>query len=152
MLNWKRVIVGDAFRVPSRDFNFYRDSFLAWPFLLFTIAALVNLFSRGIDHRPGFEFAALSVVSLLLARERFALIAGGLGFCAVQSLVSFFLRHNRVGLLVAIITGALFVLFIRSLKNYKPSYEWPKGLSIAAVLVGLSSLGFTLLVFRWINR
>ena len=152
MLSWKRAIVGDAFRVPSRDFNFYRDSFLAWPFLLFTIAGLVNLFSRGADHRPGFEFAALSLVSLLLARERFILIGGALGFCAVQSLLSFFLRHERVGLLVAIITGALFVVFIRSLKNYKPSYEWPKGLSIAALLVGLSSLGFTLLVFRWIGR
>jgi hypothetical protein len=75
-----------------------------------------------------------------------------LGFCAVQSLLSFFLRHDRVGLLVAIITGALFVVFIRSLKSYKPSYEWPKGLSIVAVLVGLLSLGFSFLVFHWISR
>jgi hypothetical protein len=152
MPNWKQVIVGDAFRVPSRDFNFYRDSFLVWPFLLFTIAALANLFSRGSDHRSGFEFAALSGVSLLLARERFALIGGALGFCAVQSLLSFFLRHDQVGLWVAIITGGLFLVLIRSFKNYKPSYEWPKGLSIASVLLSLSSLGFTLLVFRWIGR
>lgn len=152
MPNWKQVIVGDAFRVPSRDLNFYRDSFLIWPFLLFTIAGLANLFSRGVDHRPGFEFAALSILFLLLARERIALVGGALGFCAVQSLVSFFLRHDWVGLAVAIPSGTLFVVLIRSLKNYKPSYEWPKGLSIAAVLVGLSSLGFSILVFRWIGR
>ncbi len=152
MLSWKRAIVGDAFRVPSRDFNFYRDSFLVWPFLLFTIAGLANLFSRGSDHRPGFEFAALAVLSLLLARERLILIGGALGFCAVQSLLSFFLRHDWVGLAVAIPCGALFVVLIRSLKSYKPSYEWPKGLSIAAILLSLSSLGFTLLVFHWIGR
>lgn len=152
MVSWKRVIIGDAFRAPSHDFNFYRDSFLAWPFLLFSVAALANLFSHGSDHRPGFEFAALSVLSILLARERFVLISGALGFCAVQSLVTFFLRHDRVGLVVAIISGALLLVCIRSLKNYKPSYEWPKGLSIAALLLSLSSLGFTLLVFRWIGR
>jgi hypothetical protein len=146
------VIVGDAFRLPSRDFNYYRDVFLVCPFLLFTIAALANLLSRGSDHRLGFEFAALSVVSLLLARERLVLIGGALGFCAVQSLLSFFLRHEWVGLAVAIPSGALFAILIRSLKGYKPSYGWPKGLSIAAVLVSLSSLGLSILVFHWISR
>jgi hypothetical protein len=152
MPNWKQLIVGDAFRLPSRDLNYYRDLFLMWPFLLFTITALVNLFSIGKDHRLGLELAALSILSILLARERIALIGGALGFCAVQSLVSFFLRHDWVGLAVAIPSAALFIVLIRLLKDYKPSYGWPKGLSIATVLVGLSSLGFTLLVFRWIGR
>jgi hypothetical protein len=84
MPNWKQVIVGDAFRVPSRDLNFYRDSFLIWPFLLFTIAGLANLFSRGHDHRLGFVFAGLSLLSILLARERLILIGGALGFCTAQ--------------------------------------------------------------------
>jgi hypothetical protein len=140
MPNWKQVIVGDAFRVPSRDLNCYRDTFLIWPFLLFTIAGLVNLFSTGRDHRLGFIFAGLSLLSILLARERLILIVGALGFCAVQWLLSFFLRHDRVGLAVAVPSGALFVVLIRSLKGYKPSYGWPTSLSIADVLVGLSSL------------
>ena len=152
MANWKQMIVGDAFRVPSRDFNFYRDSLLVWPFLLFTIAALANLSSRSSGHRSGLEFAALSVVSLALARERFALIGGALGFCAVQSLLFFFLRHEQVGLWIGTITGALFLVLVRSFKNYRPSYEWPESLSIATVLLSLLSLGFTLLVFRWIGR
>lgn len=152
MPNWKQMIVGDAFRLPSRDLNYYRDLFLMWPFLLFTIAALVNLFSVGKDHRLGLELAGLSILSILLARERFALIGGALGFCAVQSLLSFFLRHEWVGLAVAIPSGALFVVLIRSLKGYKPSYGWPTGLSIADLLVGLSSLGLSLLVFHWIGR
>jgi len=152
MPNWRQVIVGDAFRVPSRDLNYYRDTFLIWPFLLSTIGALVNLFSRGQNHRSGFIAAGISLLLLLLARERIVLIGGALGFCAVQSLVSFFLRHDWVGLAVAIPSGALFVVLIRSLKGYKPSYGWPTGLSIADLLVGLSSLGLSILVFHWIAR
>ncbi len=117
MPNWKQVIVGDAFRVPSRDFNYYRDSFLIWPFLLFTIAGLVNLFSGNHDHLLGFKFVGLSLLSILLARERIILVGGALGFCAVQSLLSLFFRHDWIGLVVAIPTGALFLLLIRWLKK-----------------------------------
>jgi hypothetical protein len=145
------MIVGDVFRAPSRDFNYYRDTFLIWPFLLFTIVGLVNLFG-GHDHRLGFIFAGLSVLLILLARERVILVGGALGFCAVQSLVSFFLRHSWMGLAVAIPSGALFFVLVRSLKDYKPSYGWPTGLSIVDLLIGLSSLGLSILVFRWIGR
>lgn len=149
MLSWKRTIVGDAFRVPSRNINFYRDIVLAWPFLLFSIAALANLLSRTSDHRPGFEFAALSLASILLAKERLPLVVGALGFCFAQSTITSFLRHSGVGLLVAIITGASFVVLVRRFKNYKPSYERPAGTTVE-LLIGLSSLGLTLLLFHWI--
>jgi hypothetical protein len=152
MPNWKHVIVGDAFRVPSRDFNYYRDTFLIWPFLLFSIAGFVGLFSRGHNHRLGLIFIALSVLCILLARERVILIASAIGFCAVQSSLSFFLRHDLVGLAVAIPAGALFLVLIRFLKDYKPSYGWPRGISIVDLLVGLSSLGFSIFVFHWIRR
>jgi hypothetical protein len=150
--DWKKVIVGDAFRLSSHDFNYYRDLFLLWPFLLFTIAGLVNLFGVGHDHRDGVKFVALSLVTILLARERFPLIGSALGFCAVQSLLSFFLKHDWRGLAVAIPTGTLFFLLIRSLKDYKPSYQLPRSGRIVDLLVGLFSLGFSILVFRWIPR
>jgi hypothetical protein len=152
MSDWKCTIVGDAFQLPSHDFNYYRDIFLLWPFLLFTIAGLVNLFGVGHDHRDGVKFVALSLVTILLARERFILIGGALGFCAAQSLLSFSLRHDWVGLAVAIPTGTLLLVLIRSLKDYKPSYQWPKSLTIVDLLVGLSSLGFSILTFHWISR
>ena len=152
MPDWKKIIVGDAFQLPSHDFNFYRDLFLVWPFLLFTIVGLVSLFGVGHDYRDGAKFVALSLVTILLARERFILIGGALGICAVQSLLSFFLRHNWVGLAVAILTGPLFLLLIGSLKDYKPSYQWPRSSSIVTALVSLLSLGFSILVFRWIGR
>ena len=96
------MVVGDAFQLSSRDFNYHRDLFLLWPFLLFTIAGLVNLFGVGHDHRIGIKFVALSLVTILLARERFILIGGALGFCAVQSGISFVLKHDWIALAVSI--------------------------------------------------
>lgn len=88
------MVVGDAFQLSSRDFNYYRDLFLLWPFLLFTIAGLVNLFGVGHDHRIGMKLLVLSLVTIVLARERFILIGGALGCCAVQSGISFVLTHD----------------------------------------------------------
>jgi hypothetical protein len=152
MPDWKRVIVGDAFQLPSHELNYYRDLFLVWPFLLFSVTGLVNLFGVGHDHRIGVKLVALSLVTILLARERFVLIGGALGFCAVQSLVSFFLRHDWTGLAVAITTGGFFILLIRSLRGLKASYQWPRGMRIGDLLVALSSLGFGILVIHWIGR
>jgi hypothetical protein len=148
--NWKRIIVGDAFRLPSRDLNYYRDSFLAWPCLIFTIAAVSSLLG---GHNPllALKFAALSVLFILLARERVLLIVSALGFCVVQSLLSFVLGHDWIALAVAISAGGLLGLLIWELRNYKRRYERPKGLSIVDLLVGLSSLGFSLVLFRSIH-
>jgi hypothetical protein len=41
MRNWNRIIVvGDAFKPSSRNLDYYRDLFLVWPFLLFSIIAV----------------------------------------------------------------------------------------------------------------
>jgi len=57
MANWKQMIVGDAFRSPLHDFNYYRDTFLIWPFLLFTIAGLVsNLAATWVGARHSLIF------------------------------------------------------------------------------------------------
>ena len=152
MPDWKRVIVGDAFQLSSRDFNYYRDLFLVWPFLIFTIAGLVDIFSLGQDHRIGYKCLGLSLISLLLARELLILIAGSLVCCAVQSGISFALKHCWIALAVSLSTAALFVLLIRSLKDYKPSYIRPRGIHIVNLLISLTSLGFTIAVFHWILR
>ena len=126
--------------------------FLLWPFLLFTIAGLVSLFGVGHDYRAGVKFLALSLVTIFLARERLILIGGALGFCAVQSGISFVLKHDWMALLVSICSSAFCLLLIRSLKDYKPSYSRPKGTFIADILIGLTSLGLTLALFSWIRK
>src|SRR5260370_19865860 len=49
-----------------------------------TLFRSVSLFGVGHDYRDGAKFVALSLVTILLARERFILIGGALGICAVQ--------------------------------------------------------------------
>jgi hypothetical protein len=146
------VVVGDAFQLSSRDFNYYRDLFLLWPFLLFTIAGLVDLLGFGRDHRIGIRFLALSLVTILLARERFMLIGGALGFCALQSGIFFVLKHDWIALAVSISSSTLFLLLLRGFRNYKPSYSMLKGIRIADILTGLTSMGLTLALFSWILR
>jgi hypothetical protein len=151
-VDWKRAIVGEAFTLPTKDLNFYRDLFLMWPFLLFAVAAFTNFLRRGVNHRQGFIFLGLAVICLLLAREKFALIGGALGFCFAQSQWALFIKHDIVGLWVGIVTGLLLVVFMSSLKNYKPKVQYPRGLSIATLLLGLCSLGLTILLIRWIGQ
>ena len=152
--NWKQVIVGDAFRAPSRDVDYYRDRLLIWPFLLSTIVALATVFGGSHEYGLAFRFGTVSLLCILLARERILLIVGALGFCAAQSLFSFVVKHDWIGLAVAIPTGLLFLVLIRLLsrKHYRPSYGWQNGLTLVDLLVGLTSLGFGIVVLRWMNH
>ena len=149
--NWKQIIVGDAFRVPSTDVNYYRDSFLVWPFMLFSIIGLVNLFTRGVDHRLGIKYSALAIAAILLAKERAILFLAALGFCALQSLISFGLKHEWVALATAMLTGAPFLLFLRAWADYKPSYQRSRGSTMVDLIISISSLGLTLALFRVIR-
>lgn len=94
----------------------------------------------------------MSLVTILLARERFILIGGALGFCAVQSGISFVLKHDWIALAMAISSSTLLLVLLHSLRDYRPTYHTPKGIRIADILTGLTSLGFTLALFSWIRR
>ena len=151
MPNLKGLLSADGPARPTRTINYYRDLFLFWPFLLFTVSALVDFAPSSQDHRVAIRFAALSIISILLARERLLLVCSALGFCAVRGLITLSLTGDRRALGVAVLFGAVFFLLVRLLKGYKPSYEWPRGLSVFDLLVGLSSLGVTMLIARYVR-
>ena len=153
MPKWNRIIVGDAFRLPSRNFNYYRDLFLIWPFLLFSIAGIIHVFTSDHLHRVlGMKCLVLAALALALARERRILFLGALGFCAVRFLFALVMTQDWRALVGLLATGIPLLLSVRFLADYKPSYEWPEGLSIVSLIVGLSSLGLTLAAFSWIQR
>ena len=149
MPDWKRMVVGDVFRLPSRNVNYYRDLFLLFPFLIFAAAGVFKL----LDHRwaLGGECIGLALGALLLARERLFLLLGALGFCAVRFLVVIALTHDWRGFVGLLIACILLLVFGRMAKNHKPSYGWPEG-SIVELLVGLASLLLTLKAFILIDR
>ena len=149
MPDWKRIVVGDAFRLPSRNINYYRDLFLLSPFLLFAVVGVFKL----LDHQwiRGAECAGLALGALLLARERLLLFLGALGFCAVRFLVVVAPTRDWRGFVGLLATGILLLVFGRVARNYKPTYVWPDG-SIVELLVGLSSLLLTLRAFILIEH
>ena len=152
MPDWKRLIIGDAFALQSRDLNFYRDMFLLIPFLLFTIMAVTSLFGPAHDYRVAMKCAVMSLLAILLAREQFVLILGSLGFVSLQCQISFVLKHDPIALTVSIVSGVAFLLLVRSLRNHKPSYSVAGGTTIATLLVVLASGAFTFAIFHYLVR
>jgi len=153
MPDWKKVVVGDAFRLPSRNLNYYRDVFLLWPFLLFAMVGLIDVFASDHDHRiVGMKCFGLAVAAIVLARERLFLIVGALGFCAVRFMFALALSHDWRAVVGLFATGIPVLLSLRFMRNYRPSYDWPDGLSIMDLLVGLSSLLLALKIFTLIDR
>ncbi len=152
MPDWRRLIIGDAFALQSRDPNFLRDVFLVIPFLLSTIIAVTAVLGPAHDYRAAMKRAVISLLALLLARERFVLIGASPGFVCLQSLISFVLKHNPIGLAVSILSGVPFLLLIRWLADYKPSYSVTKGTTMSTVLVVLVSGVFTFAILHfWIK-
>jgi len=150
--DWRRLIIGDAFALQSRDPNFFRDVFLVIPFLLSTIIAVTAALGPAHDYRAAMKCAVISLLALLLARERFVLIGASLGFVCLQSLISFVLKHDPIALAVSIVSGVGFLLLIRWLGDYKPSYSVAKGTTISTVLVVLVSGAFTFAILHfWIR-
>ena len=135
MPDWRRLIIGDAFALDSRDKDFYRDVFLFVPFLLFAVMAVTGLPNLKHGYLDAAKAAFLSLLVVALMKERLVLIGAALGFICLQSSVSFIFKPSPVALAVSILTGTACFLLFRSLKKYKPSYSMDKGGTIATLLV-----------------
>jgi hypothetical protein len=154
MPNWKRIIIGDAFKVAPGGFNHYRDLFLVWPFLLFSIIAISNIFASGPAERLHALRAGLcAVAAILLAKERLPLFMAALFYVAVRLLGALILLHDWKVLLGALLSCALFVVLIRSrtFANWKPSYATEKGQHSLDIVVTVGGLLFALAIAIWIN-
>lgn len=161
MPDWNRIIVGDAFKVPSHDFNYYRDLFLIWPFMLFSVAGITQLYApvSPAGRRYGFTLAACAVFLVLLAKEKRLLILVTclyVGFRVAVRLVLglFFLRHDwHPYLLALLVSGGVALVVLRLSKGWRPSYTGSSvgKIRILSLLVVLTSLGCTVAIFRWIK-
>jgi len=151
-MDWKRLIIGDAFALPSRDVNYYRDIFLAWPFLISAIVAVSGAIGSHHDYRVTAKSASLALLCLLFAREKRILIAVALGFVCMQSAISFVLKHDWLGLAISILSGVVLLLLLIAWRDYKPSYRVSKDGTTASLLVNLVSFALTLAIFHyWIR-
>lgn len=144
MPNWNRIVVGDAFKLSSTDINYYRDLFLIWPFLGFSLGAISNLFSPAspIYRIYGFKLAACAVAAIFLAKERIVLLLGALAYVAVRLSIAIIFIHTREMLVWLLVSGSLALTILRSrwVRDYKPSYARPNGLHVLDLIVGVSGM------------
>jgi hypothetical protein len=154
MLNWKRMIVGDAFKLSSGGINHYRDLFLTWPFLLFSIVAILNLFASDSAHRSyGIKLAVCAFVAILLAKERLILFVVALGYVAIRLAVAVIFIHDWRVLLGLLLSSGILLAILRSRVgvSWKPSYAITKGLNSLDLVVGVSGLGAAIALAMWMK-
>ena len=96
MPNWKRIIIGEAFKLPSNDFNYYRDLALIWPFVFFSIVSVVQGFTPSRSPADTLFFhraVVIALLCLLLAKEKL-MMAG----VAAVALIALLVRGLLLGL------------------------------------------------------
>jgi hypothetical protein len=152
MPNWKRIIIGDAFVLPSRDVNYYRDLVLTPPAILFTIVAFIDWVAPGHDHRArGLKCAVLALGAVLLAREKILLFLTAVGICVARCLVVAIVLLDWRLLLGALVMAGLFCVVVYARRDYSPSYGWwvREEVTLVGLFVGLGSFVATLAAFQW---
>jgi hypothetical protein len=126
MLDWNRQTI-----------DYYRDRFLLWPTLLFSVLAIADVVAPASpsDRIYGFKLAACAVIAVLLAKERLVTVLAGAGFVALRLAVALATTRDwkayGASLLVSI---GILVALLPLLRRWKSSYEDPPKASIAGVL------------------
>ena len=156
MPNWNRILVGDAFKVQPGGLNYYRDIFLTWPFLGFSIAAIADLVApQSPAYRVfGSKLAVCAAVALILAKERLVLVLVASAYVAIRMTIAIiFLRITWVTVALLLVSGGTLLAAFRSgiFKNWKPSYERPKKHYVLDIAIGVSGIGVMMAIGFWMK-
>jgi len=166
MPNWNKIIVGDAFKFPSRNPRFYLDLMLWFPTFL-TGFWFVECFHGWRTNQWDVREAALSgavlCFLLIFIKERTVIIASMLWFVARSARLHFFF-HGDVkaltysylfygGAVVTVIIGVSFRFKFMKNPDFDPTYRRPDRentwLGVVVVLGLLFGLGFVGIYLAW---
>lgn len=154
MPNWRKIIVGDAFKLPSRDLNYYRDLVLVWPFTLFSIVSAIR--GTGPSHSPAdtvyfHRGLAVALICLLLAKERLLLVGISLGLLVCRGLLPMMWAKDWVDVLWLMlgVVAFLSVTVLKMRAGWRLSYEIPEGFTVLGMIIGVSSLVASLTLAQW---
>ncbi len=134
--------------------DYYRDRFLMWPVLLFSILAISNILrpESAQDRAYGYKLAICAVVAILLAKERVIVLFAGTAFVALRLAVAILITGNwrtcGVGLLLSL--GVIFAL-VPALRRWKPNYEDPPQTNVprlVCVVAGIAAAVTVVLLLK----
>lgn len=124
----------------SRELNYLRDLALFWPFVLYSIFAVGSAFSPAHRHLA-LRCAVVAVAALLLAKERLLLFLVGLGFIAIQCVITLLLHPWSWGVFTAgTLTAVPFLLANRYWLNPKLAYKLPSEFRLVDALWSIASI------------
>jgi hypothetical protein len=156
MADWRRFIVGDAFKLSSSDINYYRDLFLLWPFLLSSIVGLSNLWTptNSSDRMYAYKAAGAALVIFLLAKERLLLLVGSLMYVTIKLGVAAIFVHSRGVVIGFLCCGGVLtaLLMSRPLREWKPSYLSNGEMHVLDFVVGIAGLIAGIGLLQWLQR
>lgn len=166
MPNWNKIIVGDAFKLPSRHPRFYLDLILWFPTFLacFWFAECFHGWRMNQwDVRDAAVSGTVLCFLLLLIKERAILIVSMLLFVAYSARLHYIfhgdvkaLKYSYLfygGAVVAAFIGGAFRVMIMKSPDFDPTYRRPDRentwLGVAVVLGLLFGLGFVGIYLAW---
>jgi hypothetical protein len=155
MPDWNRILGWDAFKVEVAGFDYYRDIFLVWPFLGFSIAATSILAApQSTAYRIfGLKLAVCAVVTLLLAKERLILVLAASAYMAIKMAVGIIFIHTWQILLWLLVSGGILFIACRSavLRDRKPNYVRPRKLHVLDIAIGMLGMAVMMAIARWMK-
>lgn len=155
MPNWNQILGWDDFKTQTASFDYYRDIFLTWPFLGFSIAAISILVApQSPAYRIfGLKLATCAVVALLLAKERLLLVLVASAYLAIRMAIAIIFSHTWVTLALLLVSSGTLLVVFRSgvLKGRTLSYAIPKKQPALAIAVGVLGLGVMMAIGFWMK-
>jgi hypothetical protein len=154
MPDWNRNVFSEAFKLPSRNFDYYRDTFLMWPIWMFCFGSIIDIITPASPAYRiyGFKLAACAIVALALAKERLILLAAGAGFVAMRLAIALAVTQDWKSYAVAFLVSAGIVFTILQVRrNWKPSYMSPAKTNALGILVGAMGIGTAVAIAFWLK-
>ena len=153
MVDWKRIVVGNAFRLPSRDLRYYLDLALIVPLFfagLFLLVSLQGIRAGRSDLYQTVIAAGLVCLFLLLIKDHIRVIAEILYTLAFLAWWHYAMHGDRenlkfslfsiLGLVLTISVDALFRVFVLKTPIDPMYYHPDKGTSVAGIVLVLGLL------------
>jgi len=158
--DWKRIIVGDAFKLSSRNPRYYTDILLMWPTLVFGMRfamAVWNWPPASWDRREVLIWGGLLALGIVLLKERVFVVIGGLGAIVVGALWGMHFHPDKSAAALTVIVGCvvgMFVLFWpnRFRTNVYGSTHQVRGTDMLGLICGVAGIGLAILIARWVRQ